>query len=89
LPAPAPSPTHANGVAEAFVRQHIEPDVVAREKAAQLRADGIDAGLVVGAAVDIHERSHEADHGLALAGEPVEHRGFVFGQRRHSVSIYL
>ncbi len=81
--------TRANGVAEAFIGEHFEADVVAREKAAQLRADGVDAGLVIGAAVDVHQRSHETDHGLALAGEPVEHRGFFFGKRRHSASIYL
>ena len=56
----------------------IEADVVAREKAAQLRADGIDAGLVVGAAVDVHQRGDETDHGVTLAGEPVEHRGFFW-----------
>ena len=80
LPAPAPSPdAGTDGVAETLIGQHIEADVVAREKAAQLRADRVDAGLVVGSAVDVHERRHEGDHGLALAGEPVEHRGFFFG----------
>ena len=78
-----------NGVAETLIGQHLEADVVARKEAAQLRADRIDAGLVVGAAVDVHERRHEGDHGLALAGEPIKHRGFFLGERGHFGSVQL
>jgi hypothetical protein len=68
--------TGANGVAETLIGNDIKADVVAREKAAQLCADSIDADLIIGAAVDIYERRHEPDHGVAQAREPVEHRGF-------------
>ena len=39
------------------------------------RTHGVDAGLVVAAAVDVHHFLQQVLHGLLLAGQPVQHLG--------------
>ena len=47
-------------------------------------ADRIDTGLVVAAAVGVHQRFQQRQHGAALTRQPVEDRLFVFGGFRHA-----
>jgi hypothetical protein len=42
------------------------------EKRPDMTAGRIDAGLVVGATVGVHQRLQQRQHGLALSAEPVE-----------------
>ena len=47
---------------------------------ADVAADRIDAGLVVGAAVGVHQRFEQRQHGAMLAAEPLE--DFLFAAVR-------
>ena len=68
-----------DGVAELGVGRDLAGDAVAVEERADVAADRIDAGLVVAAAVGVHQRFQQRQHGVALARQPVEDLLFVFG----------
>src|SRR5205823_10108996 len=50
-------------------------------------ADGVDTGLVVAAAVDIHQLFEQRKHRAALAGKPVEDHSFAAVTVRHHGSM--
>ena len=61
-----------------IIGDNIVGDPVAVEKAAQPGADRIHAGLVIAAAVGVHQRFEQRQHGRPLRGEPIEHRAFLW-----------
>ncbi len=57
-------------------RVHFHRDGVRRHEALDDRADRIDAGLVVAAAVDVDHLAQQCNHGVLLGGEPGGDLGF-------------
>jgi hypothetical protein len=66
----------ADGIAETAIGCHLGGDAIATEERANVAADRIDPGLIVGAAVGVHQGLEQPQHGGALAREPVEDRAF-------------
>ena len=56
---------------------------MAQEEAADMTADRVDAGLVVGAAVGVHQRLEQLQHRAVLGAEPVEDLLFAVAIRGH------
>ena len=61
-----------DGVAEYLVGRDLGGNAVFIEEFPDMAACRIDTGLVVGAAIGVHERLQQRQHGVALAAEPVE-----------------
>ena len=76
----------ANGIAKFLVRDAVVRDAVIIEKAPHMHAGRVDAGLVVGIAVGVHQRFEQRQHGGALARKPVEHRTLF---TRHSPMVSI
>ena len=69
-------------VAVLLLVERLHGDVVRGHEALDHRADRVDAGLVVAAAVDVHHLAQQRHHRVLLAGEPGGDLGF--GRHVHS-----
>ena len=78
----------ADAIAELVVGDHVVADAVAVEETAERRAGAVDAGFIVGAAVDVDQLRQQAAHGLALPGQPIEHFAFVRCDVRLVVHVF-
>jgi hypothetical protein len=61
----------ADAVAVLLLRQDLDRNPMRRHEPRDLRADGIDAFLVVAAAIGVHHLPQHVEHGALLGGEPV------------------
>jgi hypothetical protein len=61
-----------NGVAELIARGDLAGDAVLVQECADMAADRIDSRLVIAAAVGVHQRLQQSQHGVALAVQPIE-----------------
>ena len=60
-----------DGIAVGCVRFDVGDEAAVTEMLDEAVADGIDAGLVVTAAVDVHDLLDEAEHGFSVRRQPI------------------
>jgi len=73
---PIPGHRGAQAIAVLGLRQRLDRDAVPVQEIAHHPAHGVDAGLVVAAAVDVHHAAQQVHHGAVLGGEPGGDGGF-------------
>ena len=80
---------YVDGVAVGLVGLDRRDEAVLLEEGDEAPADGVDAGLVVAAAVDVHELGQERQHGLLLRAEPLGNPCFLRGQCGHASPLQI
>src|SRR5262249_37183978 len=78
---------HVDGVAAAVARLARGDEALLFEEVDEPLADGIDAGLVMAAAVDVHDLGQQRQHGLLLRAEPFADLRLVRRLSAHAIPL--